>query len=120
MKLQVSLNMMPACSLLIAFLFCIDHVARLEAIGVHNWSTIFNNNPSKNWVFLVAGSNTWVNYRHQDSFSKPEAHWLSDDPSFPGLFVMDEIIGPFLHHLVDMCPLILTTYFLMQAKYREP
>ncbi|KER21601.1 hypothetical protein T265_10116 [Opisthorchis viverrini] len=59
------MNMLSRCSLLIAFLFCIDHVACLEAIGVHKWSSIFNNNPSKNWVVLVAGSNTWENYRHQ-------------------------------------------------------
>ncbi|KER19601.1 hypothetical protein T265_11673 [Opisthorchis viverrini] len=57
--------MMRRCLLLIAFLFCIGHVAWLEAIGVHNWSSIFNNNPSKNWVVLVAGSYTWENYRHQ-------------------------------------------------------
>ncbi|KER19251.1 hypothetical protein T265_11914 [Opisthorchis viverrini] len=65
MKLQVSLNMMRSCSLLFAFLFWIDHVAWLKTIEVHNRSSIFNNNPSKNWVVLVAGSNTWENYRHQ-------------------------------------------------------
>ncbi|KER19340.1 hypothetical protein T265_15574, partial [Opisthorchis viverrini] len=57
--------MMRRFSLLIAFLFCIDHVAWLEAIGNHNWSSLFNNNPSENWVVLAAGSNTWENYRHQ-------------------------------------------------------
>ncbi|KER20035.1 hypothetical protein T265_15407, partial [Opisthorchis viverrini] len=60
-----SLNMINRCSLLIAFLFCMHHVRWLEAIGGYNWSSIFNNNPSKNWVVLVAGSNTWENYRHQ-------------------------------------------------------
>ncbi|KER20768.1 hypothetical protein T265_10755 [Opisthorchis viverrini] len=65
MKLQISLNVMRRFLLLIAFLFCIAHVACLEAAGVHNWSSIFNNNPSKNWVILVAGSNGWVNYRNQ-------------------------------------------------------
>ncbi|KER26994.1 hypothetical protein T265_05899 [Opisthorchis viverrini] len=65
MKLQVSLDKMRCCSVLIAFLFCIDHVAWLEAAGVHNWSSIFNNNPSKNWAVLVAGTESWVNYRHQ-------------------------------------------------------
>ncbi|KER19006.1 hypothetical protein T265_12058 [Opisthorchis viverrini] len=57
--------MMRRCLLLIAFLFCIDRVAWLEAVGVHNWPFIFNNNPSKNWVVLVAGTNNWDNYRHQ-------------------------------------------------------
>ncbi|KAG5453647.1 Hemoglobinase [Clonorchis sinensis] len=64
-KLQVSLEIMRGYSLLTAFLFCINHVAWLEAAGVHNLSAIFNENPSKNWVVLVAGSNTWKNYRHQ-------------------------------------------------------
>ncbi|KER19803.1 hypothetical protein T265_15452, partial [Opisthorchis viverrini] len=45
--------------------FCIDHVGLLEAIGVQNWSSIFNSNPSKSWAVLVAGSNIWENYRHQ-------------------------------------------------------
>ncbi|KER19317.1 hypothetical protein T265_15581, partial [Opisthorchis viverrini] len=53
-------------SLLNAFLFCIYHVARLEAAGAHDFSLIFNNKPSKNWVVLVAGSDSWINYRHQD------------------------------------------------------
>ncbi|KER19434.1 hypothetical protein T265_11794 [Opisthorchis viverrini] len=57
--------MMRRCSLLVAFLFCINHLARLNAVGVHNWSSKFNNNLSKNWVVLVAGTNTWRNYRHQ-------------------------------------------------------
>ncbi|KER19316.1 hypothetical protein T265_15580, partial [Opisthorchis viverrini] len=65
MKLQVNLNMMRRCSLLFEFLFCINHLARLNAVSVHNWSSKFNNNPSKNWVVLVAGTNTWRNYRHQ-------------------------------------------------------
>ncbi|KER21111.1 hypothetical protein T265_10491 [Opisthorchis viverrini] len=65
MELQVNLDMIIRCSFLIAFLFCIDHVAWLEAIGVHNWSSIFNDNPSKTWVVLVAGTNTWNNYRYQ-------------------------------------------------------
>ncbi|KER23282.1 hypothetical protein T265_08795 [Opisthorchis viverrini] len=65
MELQLNRNMIIRCSLLIAFLFCISHVRWLEAIGVHNWSSIFNNNPSKTWVVLVAGSNTWNNYRHE-------------------------------------------------------
>ncbi|KER19104.1 hypothetical protein T265_15659 [Opisthorchis viverrini] len=52
-------------SLLIAFLLCIDQVACLEAVGVLNQSSIFNNNPSKNWVVLAAGTNTWDEYRHQ-------------------------------------------------------
>ncbi|KER19199.1 hypothetical protein T265_11945 [Opisthorchis viverrini] len=65
MKLQVSRDMMRRCSLLLAFLFCIDHVACLDGVSIHNWSTLFNNQPSKNWVVLVAGSNTWENYRHQ-------------------------------------------------------
>ncbi|KER21112.1 hypothetical protein T265_10492 [Opisthorchis viverrini] len=51
--------------LLIAFLFCTDRVACFEAAGVHNLSSIFNNQPSKNWVVLVAGTNTWESYRHQ-------------------------------------------------------
>ncbi|KER19200.1 hypothetical protein T265_11946 [Opisthorchis viverrini] len=57
--------MMRHCSLLLTFLFCIDHVAYLDGVSVHNWSSIFNNQPSKNWVVLVAGTNTWENYRHQ-------------------------------------------------------
>ncbi|KER19486.1 hypothetical protein T265_11756 [Opisthorchis viverrini] len=65
MKFQVILNMMRRCSFLIALLLCIDHVAWLEAIGIHNWSSLFNNNPSKNWVVLAAGSKSWGNYRHQ-------------------------------------------------------
>ncbi|KER19391.1 hypothetical protein T265_11822 [Opisthorchis viverrini] len=65
MKLQVNLNMMPRASLLFEFLYCINHLAWLGAVDVHNWSSIFNNNPSKNWVVLVAGTNTWRNYRHQ-------------------------------------------------------
>ncbi|KER23283.1 hypothetical protein T265_08796 [Opisthorchis viverrini] len=65
MKLQVNLKMMRRCSLLIAFLFCTNHLLWLDAVGVHNWSSLFNNNPSKNWVVLVAGTNTWENYRHQ-------------------------------------------------------
>ncbi|KER20203.1 hypothetical protein T265_11189 [Opisthorchis viverrini] len=65
MKLQVSLTMICRCSLLIGFLFCIDHVAWLEAVGIHIWSSIFSNNPSKNWVVLAAGTNTLENYRHQ-------------------------------------------------------
>ncbi|KER18920.1 hypothetical protein T265_12097 [Opisthorchis viverrini] len=56
---------MRRCSILVTFLFCIDHVAFLDGVSVHNWSSIFNNQPSKNWVFLVAGTNTWENYRHQ-------------------------------------------------------
>ncbi|KER23562.1 hypothetical protein T265_14615, partial [Opisthorchis viverrini] len=56
---------MHHCSLLIAFLFCLDRATWLEGAGVHNWSSIFNQKPSKNWVVLVAGSNTWENYRHQ-------------------------------------------------------
>ncbi|KER18931.1 hypothetical protein T265_12094 [Opisthorchis viverrini] len=52
-------------SLILALLFCIDNVGWLEAAGVHSWSSIFNNKPSKNWVVLAAGSNTWQNYRHQ-------------------------------------------------------
>ncbi|KER20530.1 hypothetical protein T265_10943 [Opisthorchis viverrini] len=39
--------------------------AWLEAAGVHNCSSIFNNKPSKNWAVLVAGSESWINYRHQ-------------------------------------------------------
>ncbi|KER20034.1 hypothetical protein T265_11326 [Opisthorchis viverrini] len=65
MELQVCLDMMRRCSLLIALVFCIDHVACLEAPGVQNLSSIFNNKPSKNWVVLVAGSDDWINYRHQ-------------------------------------------------------
>ncbi|KER20769.1 hypothetical protein T265_10756 [Opisthorchis viverrini] len=65
MELQVNLDMKRGCSFLIAFLFSIDLVARSEAIGVHNWSSILNNQPSKNWVILLAGSDTWTNYRHQ-------------------------------------------------------
>ncbi|KER20454.1 hypothetical protein T265_11001 [Opisthorchis viverrini] len=65
MKLQVILNMMCRCPLLIAFLFYVDHVARLDAAGVHNRSPIFNNKPSNNWAVLVAGSDSWINYRHQ-------------------------------------------------------
>ncbi|KER21975.1 hypothetical protein T265_09826 [Opisthorchis viverrini] len=65
MKLQVTLDKMRRFSLLIAFLFCTDRVARLEAAVVHNLSSIFNNQPSKNWVILVAGTNTWESYRHQ-------------------------------------------------------
>ncbi|KER22437.1 hypothetical protein T265_14859 [Opisthorchis viverrini] len=56
---------MRHCSLLVEFLFCIDYLACLEAVGVHNWSSLCNNKPSKNWVVLVAGSNTWENYQHQ-------------------------------------------------------
>ncbi|KER20455.1 hypothetical protein T265_11002 [Opisthorchis viverrini] len=65
MKLQVCLDKMSCCSVLIAFLFFIDHVAWLEAVGVHNWSSIFNSNPSNNWVLLGADSKSWDNYRHQ-------------------------------------------------------
>ncbi|KER19420.1 hypothetical protein T265_11804 [Opisthorchis viverrini] len=65
MKLRVSRDTMRRCSLLLAFLFCIDHVAYLDSVSVHNWPSVFNNQPSKNWVVLVAGTNTWENYRHQ-------------------------------------------------------
>ncbi|TGZ58942.1 hypothetical protein CRM22_009354 [Opisthorchis felineus] len=65
MKPQLRLDMMRRCSLLIVFLFCIDHVAWLEAAGVHTSSPIFNRDTAKNWVVLVAGSNSWYNYRHQ-------------------------------------------------------
>ncbi|KER19227.1 hypothetical protein T265_11933 [Opisthorchis viverrini] len=65
MKLQVSRDMMRR-SLLLALLFCIDHVALLEAIGVHNWSSTFNNKPPKKWVVLATGSNTWESYRQHD------------------------------------------------------
>ncbi|KER21190.1 hypothetical protein T265_10427 [Opisthorchis viverrini] len=51
--------------LLISFLFCIDHIAWLEAAGVHNWSSVVNNEPSNNWVVLAAGSDSWINYRYQ-------------------------------------------------------
>ncbi|KER19575.1 hypothetical protein T265_11697 [Opisthorchis viverrini] len=51
--------------LLVAFLFCIYHVAWVEAADVHNWSSIFNYEPSTNWAVLIAGSKTWKNYRHQ-------------------------------------------------------
>ncbi|KER19398.1 hypothetical protein T265_11816 [Opisthorchis viverrini] len=66
MKLQVTLDAMRHCSILIALLFCLVHATRLEAIGFQNWSFILNNNPSKNWVILAAGSNSWIDYRHQD------------------------------------------------------
>ncbi|KER19234.1 hypothetical protein T265_11927 [Opisthorchis viverrini] len=65
MKLQVSRYMMRRCSLIFAFFSYIKHVATLEATGVQNWSSLSNNQPSKNWVVLAAGSNTWENYRHQ-------------------------------------------------------
>ncbi|KER20205.1 hypothetical protein T265_11191 [Opisthorchis viverrini] len=65
MELEVNLDMMRPCSVLIAFLFCINHVAVLEGVGFQNCSSIFYNQPSKNWVVLVAGSKTWRNYRHQ-------------------------------------------------------
>ncbi|KER19375.1 hypothetical protein T265_11830 [Opisthorchis viverrini] len=65
MKLQVNLNVMRRCSLLFGFLFCINHLSWLDAVGVQNWSSTFNNIPWKNWVVLVAGTNAWENYRHQ-------------------------------------------------------
>ncbi|KER20766.1 hypothetical protein T265_10753 [Opisthorchis viverrini] len=65
MKLREIMDMMRRCGLLIEFLFCIEHVAWLGAAGVHNWSSMFSNNPSNNWVVLAAGSHTWRNYRHQ-------------------------------------------------------
>ncbi|KER21977.1 hypothetical protein T265_09828 [Opisthorchis viverrini] len=57
--------MVRHCSLLLVFLFCIHNVARVDAVSLNKRSSLFNNQPSKNWVVLAAGSNTWENYRHQ-------------------------------------------------------
>ncbi|KER20528.1 hypothetical protein T265_10941 [Opisthorchis viverrini] len=57
--------MMRRCWLLFAFLFCINQLAWLNAVSVQNWSSIFKDKPSKNWVILVAGTNACENYRHQ-------------------------------------------------------
>ncbi|KER20452.1 hypothetical protein T265_15314, partial [Opisthorchis viverrini] len=65
MNVQSSRDMMRRCSILLMFLFCIRQAACLDAISFQNWSSLFNNQPSKNWVVLAAGSNTWENYRHQ-------------------------------------------------------
>ncbi|TGZ71383.1 hypothetical protein CRM22_002690 [Opisthorchis felineus] len=50
-------------SLLITSFLCVNYAAWLGAVCVG--SRLFHSDPAKNWVVLVAGSNGWVNYRHQ-------------------------------------------------------
>ncbi|KAG5449996.1 Hemoglobinase [Clonorchis sinensis] len=55
--------MMYRGTLLMTFLLYVNYAAWLGAVCVG--SRLLHNDPAKNWVVLVAGSNGWENYRHQ-------------------------------------------------------
>ncbi|KAF7246423.1 hypothetical protein EG68_09566 [Paragonimus skrjabini miyazakii] len=52
---------MPRISASVIVVICL--VGLTQALNSH--SAIFNSDPKKNWVVLVAGSDGWWNYRHQ-------------------------------------------------------